>query len=80
VDFEAARTLTGNHRVGMALAEFYLTNRPACGVNLAQDDGCAARRTSGRPAGAEIAAVSYLDGCRERIEVGFEHRSGLYHA
>jgi hypothetical protein len=71
---EAARSLAGDHNLGVTLAEFYLSNRPAGGVNLAQDDGCAPFCASRRPAGAPIAASPDLNGRWERIEVGFEHR------
>jgi hypothetical protein len=39
VDLKAAFMLARNQNLGVAIAKLYLSNRPARGVNLAQDDG-----------------------------------------
>ena len=70
----AALTLASDHGLGVAIAEFDLAQRPARGVKLAENDGRSTDRASRRPAWAWIAALPDLDGCRLRIEVGFEHR------
>jgi hypothetical protein len=72
--FETARSLAGNHDFGVTLAELYLSNRSASGINLLQDDGRAALGASWRSARHRLATSPDLDGGRERIEVGREYR------
>jgi hypothetical protein len=37
---EAARPLARNDQLGVPVTKLYLSNGPASGVNLPQDDGC----------------------------------------
>jgi hypothetical protein len=48
---QAAVSLADNHRLGMAIAELDLTDRPACCVKLAENYRRPSRRAAQRPAG-----------------------------
>jgi len=75
---EAARPLARNDQLGMTVTKLYLSNWPASGINLPQDDGCAPLSAPRRPALASITAPTDLNGCRLRIEVGLEHSYQLW--
>jgi len=47
---EAARPLARNDQLGVTVTKLYLSNWPASGVNLPQDDGCASLNAPRRPA------------------------------
>jgi hypothetical protein len=57
---------------GMAIAELDLSNRPARGVELAENYHRTRRSASRRPARALIAASPDLNGRRRGIEVGLK--------
>ena len=79
-NLQTADPLTCNHDLGMAIAEFDLTNRPAKRRQAAENYRRAIPGASRRPAGRQITASPDLNrGCRG-IEVGFEHRFRLHHA
>jgi hypothetical protein len=73
-NLKTACPLAGDHNLGVSVAKLDLSNGAAGRVNLPKNYGCTAHSASRRPAGAEIAAPSDLDGCRGRVEVEFEHR------
>src|SRR5271155_2757059 len=75
---EAARPLARNNQPGVTVTKLYLSNWPASGINLPQDDGCAPLSAPRRPALASITAPTDLNGCRLRIEVGLEHSYQLW--
>jgi hypothetical protein len=69
---EAARSLAGDHNLGVTLAEFYLSNRPAGGVNLAENYRRVTPHTTWRSTRARIAASPDLNSRRRGIEVRLE--------
>src|SRR5277367_6363252 len=75
---EAARPLARNNQPGVTVTKLYLSNWPASGINLPQDDGCAPLSAPRRPAGTRVPASADLDGCRLRIEVWLEHSYQLW--
>ncbi len=71
---KAALAFPSNHGLGMTIAQLDLSNRRTGCIDLAENYRRAAPRASRRPARALISASSDLDGRRDGIEVGFEHR------
>jgi hypothetical protein len=71
---QAELTLAGNHDLGMAIAQFDLTDWPASGVKLAENDRRAIPGASRRLAGTQVTASPDLNCRRREIKVRFEHR------
>jgi hypothetical protein len=70
---EAVLAFPSDHGLGMAITQLDLTNRSTGRINLAENYRRASRSASWRVAGARVAAVSNLDGCRLRVEARLEH-------
>jgi hypothetical protein len=68
-----ALSLAGNHDLGVMLAEFYLSNWPACSVNLPENYRRATRHAPRSSTRAQITASPDLNSRWRGIEVGFEH-------
>src|SRR5271156_3203006 len=77
---EAARPLARNDQLGVTVTKLYLSNWPASGVNLPQDDGCAslsAPRRLGQAASEPSTGFHRRRVCTSRAELRLDPRRVL---